>query len=313
MNGNFVTITLDVFDTSDRFQGARVIAIPRSAFEAASETCNGGSVTTKVFSGLTDPGTGQVIDPCSTEIGIPCPIQIGANQNAFAIAPSMSYEDSSPAYLVDSYAAGGCDVTLWQLNGTDASSAQLTGVQVPTACYTSPPAAPQAGSSILVDSGDSRVQQVSNYAGSVAFSLTSSNNWGGSCGTNATVARFFLSPQSNSVSRQGGFGYPCDYDIFPAMQLLGNGDYVVAFGTSSASYDPSLAAVSFTSAGAIQNTLGIAAGNGPDTQDVEANGHARWGDFQSARLDLVDVTQAWIVGEYSLSGTWSTVAARVSG
>jgi hypothetical protein len=39
----------------------------------------------------------------------------------------------------------------------------------------------------------------------------------------------------------------------------------------------------------------------------------RWGDFQSTRLDPSDVTKAWIVGEYSLSTSWSSVIAQISG
>jgi len=316
MSDTFVIVSFDVFDTNNKFVGSRIIDILRSSIESAAINCGSGTTFTYQWWGkqnLTDPDTG--VEVCGPTIPY-CYNTNVDDQLSFAIAPSMSYEEGTPAYLIDTYTGGGCAFTLWTLSGNSYSNTTLTDTQVPSGCYSPPPLAAQAGSTLPIDSGDTRAQQVTNFNGRVSFALTTGYNWGGSCGTNAAVYYAFVDPSNASTTYSEAIGYQCDDYYYPALQPLGNGAYVITYSYSSTAADPSLEVLGFTSNHATESNLDVATGVGPDTTDVQTGfcggvTCVRWGDYNSARLDPADVSQAWVVGDFSDNSSWYSTTAQV--
>jgi hypothetical protein len=305
MNDTFLTMGLDLIDPSGNTQ-SRIIDINLSDLYSAAASCGSSSLNYQYWSNLYDPYTGAVA--CVPVDEIPVCEQTNVNDEpALHIVASVAYEQGTPAYLVDSYPGGGCDVTLWTLSGTSTANASLSSAQVPVLCYDPPPNADQAGSSEQLATGFTAVKSASDYAGQVTFAFASAYSWSNSCPDNAVVEFAFVDPQSGSVTMNKRFGYPCNNDFFPALQLLGNGNFVIGFASSAASYDPQFDVLGYTAAGAPESVLLVNGTNVPDTNDIDQNtGLIRWGDYQAARLDPADVTKAWIIGEYTLPASWDT-------
>lgn len=294
---NFINVSMNVYDNSDNFQFSRIFTIDR----ATAEACQ--TVNWAWWSGMTDPGTGIF------------GTNINANQ-AFTIAPAEQEDSTGTAYLVDSYSGGGCHLTLWTMTGQNVLSTNLglSGQQISTQCYDTPVPAKQKGSTMTVDAWDSRIAQAELRNGVLSASLAGRHDWG--CDGNDDVAFWFnITASSGVVTSQGSFGYPCTHYFFPAMMPLSTGGWVVVYAISSGNDYPGVAALGFTSAG-VANSPGLlfGVGAGPYTASSDrCTNCARWGDFQSARVDPNDGTKAWGVGEWARSGgTWSTAAASIS-
>jgi hypothetical protein len=326
MNDKFVTIAMDlVSNSSGSIVGSRILAMNLSDLETSASNCPGGpAVQYQPFTGLNDPNTGTIVCVALPDDPIPVCEQTNVNdQPSSSIVPVISFEGGNPAYFVDSYPGGGCDVTVWTLTGTSISNDSLSGSQVATQCYDPPPLAPQAGSSLKVDTGDTRVTSATEYLEQISFTLTSAYSWSNSCSNAAIVEWFILNAQnSSSVKMQKGFGSNCAYDFFPAIQILDNDNFVVAYSESSTTTDPGLYVLGYTYQGNPQSPILLDQTNLPDTWDVAISGgtdYIRWGDYQSARLDPSNAAQAWVCGEYVLPyasntayGAWASLLASAS-
>jgi hypothetical protein len=217
---------------------------------------------------------------------------------AEAITPAR--QDSSTGgveYLVNSYPAGACQLTLWTLT----SSGTLSNTSVPTQCYSLSPKARQLGSSALIDTGDCSITQASYVNGLLTVDTLGSYDWGDGNGPVGIVEWYVLNPSTASVSRQGAFGTPGYWLFYPSTITTANGHMLFVYNASGPSIYPSVWYVNQTMTG----TTALA--NGASYYGM--SGISPWGDYQSAWPDASSGTTnaVWITGEFAKSThVWGT-------
>ncbi len=219
------------------------------------------------------------------------------NSIAQAIVPAVQNASTSGIeYLVSAYPAGTCKLTLWTSDGT-----HLSNTDIPTQCYSPPPPAPEKGSSATINPDDSSLSHVSYNNGLLTMATQSSYNWQDGNGKVGIVAWFILNPTSASVYKQGSFGTPGVWLLYPAVARNSAGNMLFVYNASGPTVDPSIWYVNqtFTNATALVRS----------TSYYQKTGEAPWGDYQSAWLDNSgsNPNAVWITGTYAQSPTtWST-------
>ncbi|HCI80915.1 MAG TPA: hypothetical protein DHW02_14630, partial [Ktedonobacter sp.] len=94
---------------------------------------------------------------------------------AQAITPARQDSDAGGVeYLINSYPAGACQLTLWTLT----SGGTLSNTSVPTQCYSPPTNAKQKGSSALIGTGDCSLTQASYVNGLLTVDMPGAYDWG---------------------------------------------------------------------------------------------------------------------------------------
>jgi len=211
---------------------------------------------------------------------------------AQAITPARQDSDAGGVeYLINSYPAGACQLTLWTLT----SSANLSNTSVPTQCYSSPTNAKQKGSSALISTGDCSITQASFVNGLLTLDMPGAYDWGDGNGTVSIVQWYVINPSSASVSNQGAFGTPGYWLFYPSAITTSNGNMLFMYNVSGASIYPSVWYVNQTLTG----TTALVNGTGP----FGTTGVSPWGDYQSAWPDTNAgfPNLVWITGEYAQS------------
>ena len=217
---------------------------------------------------------------------------------AEAITPAR--QDSSAngvEYLVNSYPAGACQLTLWTLT----SAGNLSNTSVPTQCYSRPPLAKQQGSSALLASGDCSITQASYVHGLLTVATLGSFDWGDGNGPVGIVEWYVLNPVSARVSSQGAFGTPGYWLFDPSAIKTANGHMLFVYNASGASIYPSVWYVNQTMTGATALVNGVSFDG--------TSGTTPWGDYQSAWPDATGKgpNSVWITGEYvRATNSWGT-------
>ncbi len=219
-----------------------------------------------------------------------------------AQAMTPAREDSSVSgveYLVNSYPAGACQMTLWTFTE---STSTLTNATIPTQCYSPPPNAKQKGSSALIyTGGDCSLIQASLINGLLTTSTPGTYDWGDGNGPVGIVEWFVLNPSSASVSSQGAFGTPGYWLFYPSAITTPNGHMLFMYNASGASIYPSIWYVNQS----LTNTKALANGN----SYFGTSGVAVWGYYQSAWPDAstVNLNSVWMTGEYAkATNAWGT-------
>lgn len=218
---------------------------------------------------------------------------------AEAIVP-MVQEDGQGGteYLVNSSPSGGCRLTLWVLDTTNAA---LSNTSIPTQCYSPPPLAQQEGSTLRLGTGDCSLTQASYLGSLITVALPASYNWGNGQGSVSIVEWFVLNPTSAGVSAQGAFGAP-GYSLFlPAAVRNSIGHMLFVFNASGPTIYPSIWYVNSNPS----STVALAWGNSYFTQGTGAP----WGDYNSAWVDVSggNPSAIWMTGEYAqATNTWGT-------
>lgn len=218
---------------------------------------------------------------------------------AEAMAPARE-DNSAPGveYLVNSYPAGACQMTLWTLT----SSGNLSNASIPTQCYSPPTNAKQKGSSALIyTGGDCSLIQASLINGLLTTSTPGSYDWGDGNGPVSIVEWFVLNPSTASVSSQGAFGTPGYWLFYPSAITTPNGHMLFMYNASGASIYPSIWYVNQSLTG----TKALANGN----SYFGTSGVAVWGYYQSAWPDAstVNLNSVWMTGEYAkATNAWGT-------
>ena len=154
-----------------------------------------------------------------------------------------------------------------------------------------------------IDSGDSRMQQVSYAGGKLWGSLGTALQVNGV--ERAGVAWYVLSPSTahgtfkGSVFRQGYLGVNNNSLVYPSLSVLPNKKGVMAFTLVGSNYYPT-AAYTYLGLSGAGNIYVAGSGAGPQDGFTEYNailGSAspRWGDYGAA---LTDGKQIWFASEF---------------
>jgi hypothetical protein len=229
-----------------------------------------------------------------------------AGNYAFSIAPATGQTYASTEYLVNSEANGGCSLTLWRLTG-----GSLSRNYIGTLCYSPPSAASQKGTSVKVDTGDSRIAQADYRNGYVSVALTGAYNWG-SGNVNSVDWYFKINATAATLAAQHGAGSPGIWYFDPAIAQDNGGNAVVVYNSSGAAYYVNIWYLGLDSGLVLHDNNALAWGQNADTVIDPNFGTARWGDYESARPDPLDASKIWLNGQYAAAlNTWGTRIGKI--
>lgn len=219
---------------------------------------------------------------------------------AKSIAPAR--EDSSVPgveYLVNSFPAGACQLTLWTLT----SGSVLSNSTVGTQCYSPPPQARQKGSTTLIGTGDCSITQASVVNGLLTVDTPGAYNWQDGRGVVSIVEWFVLNPSTATVANQGAFGTPSYWLFYPSAITTPNGNMLFVYSASGPGIYPSVWYVDQTM------TDPAALANGVSYYTYTGAKVSPWGAYQSAWPDTssISANSVWITGEYAkATNVWGT-------
>src|SRR3989442_8098328 len=235
-------------------------------------------------------------------------------------APSQSSVTPHPAQSLTSTSdlfmpmhASPSAITLLRISGVPGvSPVTATASSFPIRAWNAPPNASQAGSAVLLDTGDDRVLSVAWrnnslwLAGNEACTPTADSS------ARSCLRLVELATDTTTVRQDMTFGASGVYDFYPALRPDGAANLHVVFTSSSASTFAG-AQVTGRLAPDPPNTLGpstqIRAGGGAQTASS-----GRMGDYSAAAVDPSDTSLVWVVAEYiqsSGSANWGTFIARL--
>ncbi|HEX6478892.1 MAG TPA: hypothetical protein VF043_08600 [Ktedonobacteraceae bacterium] len=196
-------------------------------------------------------------------------------------------------------------------NGIPALSSMLISSEV----YGHPPLALQKGSNAPINTGDSRMQDVTYSNGVLWASLNSVVNVGGETVNRSGVAWFAIGPQvehgqltAARMEDQGYIGVKSEYLLYGALTVNGKGQGVVVMALAGPDYFPGAVYTTFSTGGSQRNFSPlhlVAPGAGPaaiGTCLPQYGGACAWGDYSATAL--VDGPQGsiWLATEYIPGG-----------
>jgi hypothetical protein len=235
---------------------------------------------------------------------------------AFTVLPAKHFRGTGgnpPAYLSNALWPGGDRLTLWTLSNPLAlwsgGAPTLTSAAVTCRRYDLPPDALQSGSSVRIETNDTRLlHAVYQNAGGVQrlwTCHTSRFSWAGDAEARSVVQWYEINIPTKAVVQQNAYGASGRYYFFPAIQTdLARNAYVV-FGRSSASEFAQLRQTGRRVSDPpndLQSSVVVRTGFGAYTG-------GRWGDYFGICRDGGDSSQVWMYGEYAATGnTWATRA-----
>jgi hypothetical protein len=153
----------------------------------------------------------------------------------------------------------------------------------------------------LVDSNDSRMQQVVYANGKLWAALDTGLLIDGDTGPRAGIAFFVLNPSSGNVTQQGYAGLLGNNLTYPALTVTASGRGVVAFTLLGNDHYPSAGYAGIDAKIGIGDLHVAAEGQGPDDGFTGYHPFAsfgsrpRWGDYGAAATDGNSI---WIASEY---------------
>jgi hypothetical protein len=154
----------------------------------------------------------------------------------------------------------------------------------------------------LVDSNDSRMQQVVLANGKLWAALDTALNFDaeGDPIPRAGIAFFVINPHSGRVQQQGYAGLAGNNLTYPALAVTQSGRSVVGFTVLGNDYYPSAGYAGIDAKIGVGEIHIAAEGVGPDDgftgyHPVAAFGRPRWGDYGAAASDGNTI---WIANEY---------------
>lgn len=229
---------------------------------------------------------------------------------AFSLQPAIIYSYSGVEYVVNSKSLFGNDLTVWSItNPLGTPTINVASVTVPP--YSLPPNAKQAGTSVTLDTGDTRLQQVVQRDGYLWTTLTTAANFGG--GVQAIGELYQIDPVRHIVATDAYVGWVGTDFYYPTVAVDAHDNAIVVASCSSSSSYIDICAATHSNvdpSGQTEPAQYIYFGMGPYVL-LDGSGNNRWGDYTAATLDP-NGTTVWTLAEYPLGGgnVWGT---RVNG
>ncbi|HYL60340.1 MAG TPA: choice-of-anchor D domain-containing protein [Candidatus Acidoferrales bacterium] len=229
------------------------------------------------------------------------------------IQPAKSRSSTSTLFMAS---ADSSSLNIWSLDGVPGvgggtmptvTSKVINNLAMP------PPAHQKNPKSILLDTGDTRLQDAVFRDGQLWASGDTGCVPSGDS-TERSCMRFIEVTTANmSVVQDFDFGTSGDYYYYPAIDLDSADNLMTAFTRSSANEFPS-AYVDARLASDPANTLGAPLFYKAGITDYTST-HKRWGDYSGAAIDPSDQSSFWVAAEFAAAGNnvnWGTWIAKAT-
>jgi hypothetical protein len=261
MDQDSIIITANVFTSSGGFRGADMFAV------AKARLYNGLGFVVPVFTGLR-----ATLAP---------PIVLDQNARTFLIA-----------------ASGGSALSLYALtNSSRPNAIQLTGpVNVSVPSYSAPPAAPQPGTSAVLDTLDGRFVNASTQTGDFLWQVHTVNLVG------YAAPKFYQINTATSALVQSAFffGTSTSFDFNASIAANSANDVYVTWTLT----DPPRGTNAQVRFSGFDHNNGSTYSLSPGTAAFTSPtwfGNGRWGDYSAVTVDPRNSRRAWLVNEDILS------------
>ncbi len=183
----------------------------------------------------------------------------------------------------------------------------LADITVPG--YSNPPKAPQQGTTVKLDTGDDRTQNVAALGTKMTVTATVGCKPSGDTTRRSCGRVYEVNNGTNTLTTSRTISAAGTYYFYPAATLVGTGTVGVSIGRSSSTTFGSL----YTTAGTWGGTLAAPALVRAGTA---ANTTTRYGDYNAAAPQPGTTNQFWVAGEIGgTSGStfkWNTSAGPVT-
>jgi hypothetical protein len=220
VTGDSVVIAANMWTFDGRFQYAKLWVLPKkNLYNVPYQDCNGRSPTVSfIQSGL----------------------QNADGSAAYAVIPAKSYNaSSSVTYLVSASYNGGNALTLWTLDSRQPSLSP--GVSVRTQPYSTPPPAPQAGTSASITTAGARLDNAVYQPSSGLWTVhTAGCTFAGDTVVRSCLKWYQLDPVTATTVQDSYFGYSTLYVYSPAVAVDRNGNAVYVFNASASNSYPGI-------------------------------------------------------------------------
>ncbi len=280
MDQNAIIFTANLFQgpNSNTFVDARMFAVAKSLLYNGP----GQTLTPQLFTGL----AGSLAPP----------LVLDANPHTFLVAAAI--QDNK--------------VTLYTLTNS-AASPTLTASTIPVPAYTAPPGAPQAGTTSVLDTSDSRFVNAGTQIGNSLFQVHTIN-----LGGHARPRFYEFDTVNKQIIQSGTFARSStSYDFNASIAANPHKD---VFVTWSATDNKVNAEVRFSGRrhhdplNVISSPGSLLFGSASYYRIDLSTRVQRWGDYSAVSLDPADPsrTTAWIVNERILgTATWGSRIGRI--
>ncbi|MCI4363707.1 MAG: hypothetical protein L3K13_05310 [Thermoplasmata archaeon] len=238
------------------------------------------------------------------------------NPGWFSMHPVHSLSATATEYIV--MTSGSSTLKLFKLTGqpsnhTSAVLSAATSLAVHS--FSTPPAAPQKGTTSKLDTSDTRVMDAVWRSSVLWTTFDTGCKPSGDLTTRSCVRLVELKTGSTtSVAQDFNISKAKTYTFYGALSLDGKLNLAVVYSYSNSTTHPVLAATGQLSSGSVGSLLAtkvLLAGTGSATVGCNGANVCRWGDYYGAGADPGS-PNIWVAGEYVAKSTyWATWIASI--
>lgn len=226
-------------------------------------------------------------------------VQNPGGGTADTLTPVLDYNlTDTYSYLVSSYGGGGSNVSLYKFSDSGSSPGGLVSASVSVPHYAPPPSAPQKGSSVVVETGNSSITQAVNYYSGTYATLTT--------GYSGAAAVMWLQLNLDTQKLLGnGLLYNPALPFFDSSITEGsNGNTMYTYALAGKTIYPSSALITMD----INHNI---LSNGYIKQGAYPSPVYRWGDFTTTYTDYsVNTNAFWSASQFQADAShYGTVIA----
>jgi hypothetical protein len=231
------------------------------------------------------------------------------------VVPTLNFPGGTTnGHLVNAVSdKGGSGIVLWQTDTTGCCGTAPTLTrqgQITTAAYTMPPNAQQKGSTTLIDTGNTQLQDaVFRDKSGIWTAQTTGCNPGGDPTTRSCVRWYLLDVSGMSVTQSGTYGAKGFYYYYPAIHADDSANATVVFNRSSSSeFVGTRYTGKLSTETALEGSANVQSGQGCYVR-LDRQGRDRWGDYNGIAVDTAN-SHMWLLSDYAF-GTNATCGNNV--
>jgi hypothetical protein len=230
------------------------------------------------------------------------------------LTPAQSLGPSPTAYLVSAGSnLSTSTLAVLSASGIPPATVTLSRWNVSVWPLAVPPQSRQAGSSVLLDTGDLRVQDATYRDGILALTIPEGCTPPGDATMEPCARVMEISLPAGTVTTSGRIAFAGTGVLYPVGRPDGAGNLDLVVGYSSPTDTPSLAVTTLRADGTWSDaTYTLAVGAGLVLNVPPGQTDSRYGDYFGAALDPTDPGRVWVAGELGgTGGTWQTALSWI--